>query len=229
MSTFLFYLKKVALGVAIILTVGFAYSAIAYANVFTTAQTVVLNKDFYYLVDESTHTQAVSSFAQLQGGAGYLLEDNEREYVAYSMYFDKQDGETAKKALSEYQAQPSLQVISIDSLIFKSREEKRRAPMVINAFSCLDGCMQVLNREIVRLDGGATQQSSKRILTTLINQFAYLQHEYQTSYPAFANVCKDAATQLESCVADIVYVKDLRYVLCDLGVAYKTLSEEFSL
>ena len=229
MSTFLFYLKKVGLALAVVLTVGFAYSAIAYANVFATAQTVALDKNFYYLVDESTHTQAVSSFATLHGGAGYLLEGDEREYVAYSMYLDKQDGEMAKMALSEYQTQPAVRVISIDTLVFKTREEKRQASMVVGAFSCLDGCMQVLNREIVRLDNGATQQSSKRILSTLINQFSYLQQQYQTSYPTFAAVCKNTAMQLETCVADIVYVKDLRYVLCDLGVGYKNLSEEFSL
>ncbi len=229
MSTFLLYLKKAVLCFIIIVTVGFAYSAIAYANVFTTAQTVAIDKEFYYLVDESTHTQAVGSFAQLQGGAGYLLDGNTREYVAYSVYFNKQDGEAAKKALLEYQTQPILHVISIQSLVFKTPKEKRRAPIVINAFSCLDGCMQVLNREIARLDNGATQQSSKRILSTLIDQFAYLEREYKTSYPAFSNICKNAQMQLQPCVADIIYVKDLRYILCDLGVAYKQLSEEFAL
>ena len=229
MSTFSFVLKKLAVILTAVLTVGFAFSSIAYAKSFTAAQTVVLDKDFYYLVDESTHTQAVSSFAQLQGGAAYLLDVETREYVAYSVYFDKTDGEKAVQALSALEVQPSLHVLSVDALVFRTREEKKRAQTVLNAFSCLDGCMQVLNREIVRLDNGATQQSSKRILHTLIKQFAYLEDEYQSVYPAFSTVCKNAKENLELCVTDIVYVKDLRYVLCDLGVAYVQLSQEFTL
>ena len=229
MLTFLFFFKKIALAFVVIVSVGFAYSAIAYANSFTTAQTVALDKELYYLVDESTHTQAVSSFAQLQGGAGYVLETDAREYVAYSMYFDKTESESAQTSLQEQDVKTTVHVVSVDALIFRTREQKRRAPAVISAFSCLDGCMQVLNQEIARLEKGATQQSSKRILTTLIDQFTHLQTQHQTSYPEFALVCENAKKQLQNCISDIVYVKDLRYVLCELGVAYAGLSQEFTL
>ena len=222
-------LKKIVIAFVVIVSVGLAYVSIAYANTFTTAQTVVLDKELYYLVDESTHTQAVSSFAQLQGGAGYVLETPTREYVAYSMYFDKSESETAQTSLLAQDVKTTMHVVCVDTLTFRTREEKRRVSTVISAFSCLDGCMQVLNQEIGRLENGATQQSSKRILTTLIDQFSHLQTQYQTSYPAFALTCKNAKVQLQSCISEIVYVKDLRYVLCDLGVAYANLGKEFTL
>ena len=229
MSAIVLYLKKIGIVLIVILTVGFAYSAVAYSNVLTNAHTVALNKDFYYLVDTSTHTQAVSTFAQLQGGAGYLLEADSREYVAYNVYFSEQDGTAAKQALEAYQTQPSLYTVSVADLVFKTKEEKKQAPIIVSAFSCLDGCMQVLNREITRLDNGATQQSSKRILQTLIKQFMHLSKEYQTSFPEYAAVCANATSQLQACTNDIVYVKDLRYLLCDLGVSYVQLSKDFTL
>ena len=229
MSAIFLFLKKILIAVAIVITIGFTFSSVAYSNVLTNAHTVVLNKDFYYLVDTSTHTQAVTSFAQLQGGAGYVIADDAREYVAYSVYFTERDGTNAKHALEKYQTKTSLYTASIDNLVFKTRKEKRQAPIILNAFSCLDGCMQVLNREITRLDNGATQQSSKRILYTLIKQFTHLSREYQSSFPKYADVCENAAVQLQLCINDIVYVKDLRYLLCDLSVSYVQLTKDFAL
>ena len=50
---------------------------------------IPLQRTFYFLVSTSTHIEAGTHFAAWNGGAGYLLQNGEREYVAYSVYLSE--------------------------------------------------------------------------------------------------------------------------------------------
>ena len=119
--------------------------------------------------------------------------------------------------------------IDVGRLYFKTCEEKRRATLYQSALNCLHGCMEVLDEEINRLARGATQQSALRILGILWRQLSYLSTAYEEPFPKYAQVCKCASEQLNDLLSDIIYVKDLRYLLCDLTTNYIQICADFSL
>ena len=141
----------------------FTFLSVGYAHRLDRAQTVALQNCFYYVVDASENVQAVSGFVDLQGGAAYCLETNNRQYVAYAVYLQKEDADAALRSLSIKNDNVQVLSMPLTELVFTSAKEKQRADAVVGAFSCLYGCMQVLNQEVHRLDGGATQQSSRSI------------------------------------------------------------------
>ena len=152
--------------------------------------------------------------------------EKEREYVAISVYFSKTQAEIVQSNLS----MPSMVLEkTTENLYFKTKKQKQKAKRIIGAFSCLKSCIGVLNGEIERLESGATQQSSKRILSDLRRQFAYLAKEYQKDFVSYAFVCEKASAYLLEITDGTVYVGDLRYLLCALCNSFVDLSKEFSL
>jgi len=206
----------------------FIFCALFYAWFLNQAERYPYRKSFYFLVDTSTHLEACVAGATLQGGAGYIVSDNEREYSALSVYLTESEGRNAQNGFSEEQTYSLLEK-QVDGLYFKTREEKCKKTRILSAFQCLDDCIEVLNNEIKRLEESATQQSSKRILNELRNQFAYLNNAYERDFPSYARVCEKVDKALQAVVGGIVYAKDLRYVCCQLCDSFVKLSEEYAL
>ena len=212
-----------------------AITAIAIASILLytlkvkAAKVVTALNAFYYLVSEETYTQAGAYEVLGEGGAGYLLENDGEEYVAYSVYLSQGIGERVCADVLEQKGGVRLIEKKIPSLYFKSVVEKQKANMVVGALNSYYGCIQVLEQEIARLDKGATQESSKRILTTLCKQFRYLENTYKESYPVFSEQCHWAQETLQEIVEGCVYGKDLRFLLCGLTEGYLFLASEFSL
>lgn len=200
-----------------------------YAAVLSRAEEVRLGKSFYFLVSETDHVEAGAYDARLNGGAGYLLEYDGREYVALAVYLDGEDGEAVQTAMAERGENTRLLQINAEYLYFKTRQEKKDSELYTGALNCLHSCMQILDREIVRLDKGATQQSSKRVLEVLSKQLEYLGKEYETTYTACAEVCQETGARLRELASDTIYGKDLRYLLCELSTKYLELTEAFAL
>lgn len=188
-----------------------------------------VSKSFYFLVLDEVHIEASTAEVQYDGGAGFLLEREDSDYIALSVYLQSTDGEAAKAAVSKNYESAEIVTVQSGKLYMKSASQKKLASEAIGALDSLYGCMQVLDREIARLAGGATQASSKRILRILEDNFTYLGREYEEVFSDFSSVCESAAKTLESCTADIVYVKDLRFLLCELCVSYTDLCGAFSL
>ncbi len=197
-----------------------------YAAFIHRAQSVWHGKSFYFLVSPTEHIEVGVFDAQLDGGAGYLLNDNGREVVVLAAYLNKTDAITAQTGIAE---NSELLNISVERLYFKTRREKKNADSYQSALSALYNCMQILEQEIYRLDNGATQNSSRSVLKILQRQFAHMDKEYEGKYSSFSEVCKKAVASLEEIVSDIVYASDLRYLLCELTVGYIALAKEFSL
>ena len=88
--------------------------------------------------------------------------------------------------------------------------------------------MQVLNAQTSRLEDGGTQQSCVRILNILASNFAYLGLEYKTVLPAYAKRCDEVGSVFRTLTNGVIYVRELRYLLCELCVSYVQFCEEYS-
>ena len=221
-----FFLRKRWLKIAIYLC-SFVITAfsLSYALVLREVEASGTERIFYFLVSENPHLQVSTIEIQLENGAGYLLKDGNKEYTALSVYLRSSESEKALQSANKRFS--DLKIIPVESgkLYFSSRLEKKQAPKILGGLNTLFGCMQVIDYEIKRLEEGATQQSVKRVLQEIEGTIVFLGHDNEF----FSSVCKSTATALNKSVSDIVYLKDLRYLLCELCSAYKNISEEFSL
>ncbi|MBQ7879608.1 MAG: hypothetical protein IJ317_03060 [Clostridia bacterium] len=223
-----FFKRKLLSVVATAAAVVFTISALCYAWFLNRAERYPLNKCFYFLVDTSTHLEACVATATLQGGAGYIVADDTREYSALSVYLTESAGLTAKSGLLDEQSYSLLEK-RINGLYFKTRKEKRSKPRILAAFNCLEDCIEILNGEIRRLEESATQRSAKCVLNDLAKQFSFLADEYRNDFPAYATVCDNAGKEINGLCGGIVYAHDLRYLCCSLCDEFVKLSEEFTL
>lgn len=221
-----FFGKRLYLAVVGVTLVLFTLSTILYAAFLWQAQSVWLGQSFYFLLSPTEHIEAGAYDAQWKGGAGYLLEYDGKEYVALSVYLHEEEGIAVQNSMTE---NTSLLQIDVGWLYFKTCMEKRKVTLYQSALNCLHGCMEVLDGEINRLAKGATQQSALRSLGILWRQLNYLSAVYADFFPKYAQTCKCASEQLNNILSDIVYVKDLRYLLCDVTANYLQICKNFSL
>lgn len=229
MSAFFIKWRWITGIISIILSIAITLGACGYAGVLSCVEAVGEARTFYFVVSNSTHVEVSAQVARLQGGAGYALTLNNGEWAAYSVYFSEQESQSVCQALAQQETEAEIVTLRANRLYFKNGYQKKRANEIVGALDTMYGCMQVLEREIARLEQGATQESSKRILQTLVKQFAYLEKNNGDSVSGLTDVCESVQTQLLQGIGDVVYVKDLRYVLCELSVAYVNLSRNFSL
>ena len=221
--------KKIVGIAAGILSVSFTFSALLYAKTLQNATAVGVERDFYFLVSDGRSVQVSTEMIELQGGAGYTLCYDNGEYAAYSVYFTEEEIKTAQNSVAQTGENAKIVVVSSKSLYLKTQKEKKQTAAISGAFESLYGCMQVLNGEIARLENGATQESSKRILQTLARQFSFLGKTYAETVAGYEKACENAQERLLESTQGVVYAKELRYVLCELSVAYANLSKNFSL
>lgn len=211
------------------LAVIFSFTCIVYAYILSQVKKVDVRASFFYLVTDDVHVEAGAEFVKLEGGAGYLLRYDDKDYVVLSVYLRESDGLTIQTSLSRNGENTKLLHVGVDVLYFKTYSEKKMCGVYVGALQILRSCMTVLNECISRLEKGMTQESCKRVLTPLGNQFHFLSEEYRNSYPSFAKVCRETVEELSALVSQTVYVKDLRYLLCVLSENYVTLASAFAL
>ena len=156
----------------------FTFVTLTYAYALTGVKTVGVYKYFHFLVSTSTHIEASSHQVSLDGGAGYALRHGEREYVAYHVYMRDTEGERALEAVSLQGEEVELLSVGVEKLYLKTREDKRNAQTLLEGMELLYAYIRILSDEIARLDGGATQESCKRVLRALSDQLSYAEKEY---------------------------------------------------
>lgn len=213
-----------------ILIISIAFSIVGFSFVYavylSSATIVDTKRTFYFLVSSSTHIEASAHDVTQMGGAGYLLEENEKEYVAISVYSSRNQAVAISTVLTN--APTKILIKEASKLYLKSVKQKRQMQTYKNAFLLLSNWIDFLEQEIKRLEKGATQQSCKRILQSLQKQFV-VGNRYETVFPSFTQTCLMANESLSDILHSIVYVADLRYLLCELSDGYIRLSEEFSI
>ena len=189
---------------------------------------VQTGKDFYFLVDTSSHVEASTHGVQYVGGAGYLLEKDGGACVAYSVYVKEENALRAKEALLQNSKSVETVKTSVENMKIR-RKDKDKAKALQGAMESLYGNICLLEAEIARLENGATQQSSARILAVLERNFEYLATNYADIYNAYAKRCLESARILSEMQKEIIYAKDLRYLQCELCVAYGELTANYPL
>lgn len=221
-----FFKKKLFAVIGVTATFATVVGVYLYTRYLDNATVQAVSQNYYFLVSDSTHVEASAHQIVLDGGAGYLVDDGDREYVAISAYLTSDEAETVQIGVNE---PTKVLTLGIENLYFRTPAEKKHAKKITGAFQALEDCIEILDLEIARLEKGATQESSKRILQTLKKQFVFLGKEYGELFSAYAHVCENAAKDLEALINATVYVKNLRYLQCSLCVSYVTLAEEFSI
>ena len=195
-----------------------------YAVVQANVEEVSLKKAFYFLVSENEHVEADSLEIRLDGGAGYVF----RELAVWSVYLQEEESIKAQALATENGQKTNILKVCIENLYLKTPKEKRKGDIYKNALECLYDCIDVLAKEINRLDKGGTQNSSVSILKILLKQLEYLSFSYEDSFLEYANVCKQGAKGLEGIVSGIIYTKDLRYLLCEIVEGFIKTANQFS-
>lgn len=213
--------KKIA---AIALSVWFAVIAVL-CGVISQKERIDLGKKFYFLVSSSTHIQASTHFVEWSGGAGYLLDYQGCEQVVFSVYLQEQDSLQVQAALMEKDT--NVLTISVDSIYLYKRQDKEKKAVIKGAFQTLYNCCEILEKIIDRYAQGGTQESGKRLLNVLQDQLCFLSKEYMKKFPQYADVCQRGAETISQLLKNTIYLKDLRYLLCELSVSYVDLADMF--
>ena len=198
----------------------------AYTRYLDKATVEAVSQNYYFLVAESTHVEASTHQIILSGGAGYLLDTGDREYVTVASYLTNSEAENVQKSLTE---DTKIISLKLNNLYFKTRKQKRNAKKIKAAFLCFADCIEVLYQEISRLEKGGTQESCKRILETLKKQIDYLAKEYKDVFVSYGNLCDKTVKELDVLIQNTVFVSDLRRLQCDMCYSLVRLQEEYSL
>ena len=227
MSTDFFKKKRFFLGIVCIILI----AALVFVAIFPfiRSQKVYIGHQFHYLIVNTENVEVGVFNAQLDGGAGYLLNVNGKECVALSVYTNEKNGKAVCDSLQKSGERCALITLGLDSIKLKTREEKKNRQQIIGAFQSFHACLSVLEQEIFRLDKGATQESSKRLLSKLKAQFSFLEKQYSSVFSSYAILCSQTSEGISEILKGEIYTKDLRSVLCEASYGYICLGKSFSL
>jgi hypothetical protein len=181
----------------------------------------------YFLTSQELQVEAGAEFIKWDGGAGYLLKSEEGECLAISVFFDEASAQKVQKRLCASGKKTNILQKGKQKLYFKGKE-KAKSNFYIGALNLFKSYMHILEDCIGELEGGMTQEACKRMLKILEKQFAYSKRIYK-EYNAFAAICLQSKNSIQEVCRDIVYLKDLRYLLCWQAEKYVELCNAFSL
>ncbi len=222
-----FFNRKKVMRLACAVCVVLVCLSIAYASLLARVKSVEINASFYFLVSDDTRVEAGAEFVKWDGGAGYLLENEGAQWVAFSVFLDRESGQTVQKRLTAKGEDTSLLRKGTQTLYFKGKEKKNTS-LYVNALKLFKSYISLLNEAIARLQDGMTQEACKRILNTLAGQLFYA-HQAYGKYVDFSKVCLKSGEYLQGICGGIVFAKDLRYLLCWQAEKYVELCEAFSI
>ena len=143
MSTF-FLRKNIICWIASVISTVFVCGVFIYAFILSQTKIVDVNVWFYFLVSEDTRVEAGAEFIKLDGGAGYLLRNNGKDYVVLSVYLEENDGEMVREALAKQGKATRVLSVGIQRLYLKLSKDKKKANIYARAFHCLQSYMKVL-------------------------------------------------------------------------------------
>ena len=181
----------------------------------------------YFLTSQELQVEAGAEFIKWDGGAGYFIKSEEEECLAISVFLDKTSAQRVQERLNGSGQKTNILKKGKEKLYFKGKE-KKKSRVYISALNLLKSYLLLLEDCIGQLENGMTQEACKRILKTLEKQFAYSKRIYK-EYNAFAAVCLQSKNSIQELRRDIVYLKDLRYLLCWQVEKYVELCNAFSL
>ena len=222
-----FFTKKITMRFAFIFSLLFISFCVGNAYLITQAKKNNLHTSFYFLVSQDVRIEASTELMKWEGGAGYLIENDGKQYVAYTVFTDKADGERVQRRLTLMGKETLLLPTKTQVLYFKGKK-KRKAGFYTSALELLRSYIILLEECVTRLENGMTQEACKRILKVLARQFHYAKNCYG-EYAEFSKLCQKSGEELILLCQNTVYLKDLRYILCWQAEKYVDLCSAFSL
>ena len=223
------FIKKRWVGILLSLISFFlTFSFLTYAVVLKKVESVWIGKNFYFLTDSDEYTEVGAYNARLDGGAGVLLEDAGREYLVLSVFLEKENAKTVQTRLKE-EGYASLNIVKkgTESLYFKGNN-KAYADTIVTALEIFYNYMERLEFCISELEKGMTQDLCKRTLKNLEKQIR-LHGNVFSGLVEIAQLYKNSADKISSICQDVIYLKDLRSLLCWQADNFVSVCSKFSL
>lgn len=209
-----------ALCCSLIFTFCFAYGF--YLN---GAKRVVVEHTFYFLVSKNMHVETSAHLSKWQGGAGYVLEKNDKLYVVHSVYTD----EKTAKIIENSNAEVELLSATGGELYFVGLKEKKEAKNALLSLETLYNEIKLVNETAVRLEGVLTQEKAKGLIKDVVIILKGVGRSSREKFLAFSKTCADAAEKLDEVCKGVLFAKDLRYVACLLADGYLNFCNQFRL
>lgn len=226
MSANFFNKKRIMRLISIFCTL-FIFFCIWLAFFIMQARKTIINTSFYFLVSKDMRVEASAELMKWEGGAGYLMKRGDKQYVAYTVFTDKVEGETVQRRLGLSGKETLLLQTKVEALYFKGKK-KKKASLYISALELFRSYIDILKECITRLENGMTQEACKRILNVLMMQFHYAKNCYN-EYIEYSKLCQKSSEDLQYLCRNTVYLKDLHYLLCWQAEKYVELCSAFSL
>ena len=222
-----YFFKKVFFQLASVGIAMFFLCICAYTGIIASAKRVFVGVSFYYLVTDDVKVEAGAEFAKLEGGAGYLLEYEGSEHVTLAVYLEESEGLAVQQNLQKTGRCTSLLHKGVSTLCFKGAE-KQKGALYVNGLNGFKSYICVLKEVIDGLANGLTQEKCKNLLSVLLRQYKHAQVCF-SAYQPLCELLEQSFSRLSILVNDVVYLKDLRYLLCWQTEKYLALCSEFSL
>lgn len=189
-----------------------------------------LQKTFYFLTAQPQSVQTCVLDVRKDGGAGFLLNSSNQPKVALSVYFQEEEATKAKEAnLKKYE---NLKVTpkTCAKLYLKRDSEKKSAKKIAEGFEGIYTAARFLDETVKMMENGATQNAAKSLLVRLSAYLERLTNAYKGGVSeGFSYVFQNARNSVDKICLNIITVKDLRYLSCQLCADYFDLFSNYSL
>ena len=68
-----------------------------YTGLLSSMEIAPIDGGFYFLVSQDVRVEAGAEFTKLEGGAGYVLEEDGTHYVAISVFLNRESAQSVQK------------------------------------------------------------------------------------------------------------------------------------
>lgn len=185
-----------------------------------------IDRTFYFLCEQSKK-ESISVSVQtnyLDGGAGYALTREDKNYVVLAAYNDLAD---AQKVAENLKVQTEVLPLELDTFYFTTaaqREVFSRVQGCVNTLlQCSDLLYKTANRltmsEFTQREGRSIVQEIDLVLGGLLGEAT---EQTRNNLQAQKDKCKEI-------LSDVIYAKDLRYLQLMMIEGIYDLQQEFSL
>ena len=226
MATF-FLRKKFFYPFFTVIFTSIVLTSVSYSALLLNRTRISIATSFYFLVTKKQHIEASAEFIKLQGGAGYLLREKDVDYIVFSVYLNEEDAASVCANLMHFDEDVKLFPVQINALYFNTKTPAQ-IDLYCNALNMLKEYMSIIEKCILLLMEGETQENVKNILFSTQKHLEFLSHSFNTTYEEFAVACNHTAQLIADCINKVVFVADLRYILCSMAGEYIALCKLFS-
>ena len=170
------------------------------------------------------------TFSSLRAIAGFLLKSEKHDKVALCVYFQGEEATKIKNANSQKYENLQITAQTCANLYLKRDSEKKQAKIIKSGFDGIYTAARLLDETGKMLEKGGTQNTAKSLLKRISSYLESLSEKFkQNKISNFEKVFKNAKSKVDEICTQVVYLKDLRYLSCNLCSEYFRLYSSYSL